>query len=970
MAEAAVIRDFFVALGFKTNESDAKKMQDTLITTEEKAKLLHKTLLGLTVGTIVAVTKTAKELDKLYYSSQRIGASASNIQAYGSAIAQLGGDAESAVASLESVAEKIRNAPGYESMIQGLGVVTRNQDGQIRDRVEVLKDLSKALSGMPHYQANAYAQSLGVDEKTLLAMRNGSFLANMEKYQKLRKDLGMTDDLAKSGADFMVEARDLGTSLKGVTEVLVMTIGKALIPILKLINQGILGTIHWFNELDPTLKKVFSTGLKFLTLAMVFRAFLSAISMLRTGLSILTMFIPVLRGLSLAFLASPFGWVTGLIIGLAGALALLYDDFKVWKEGGKSFFDWSQALSFIKPIGVVFESIKGWIKTALGWFGKLDRGTQDLLGTWVKFGGIGLILSKLLGRFKVFEFAKGLISKFGNTLKWLLKLFAFTPLERAIALVGLLAAGIRSLINDFEKWKSGEASLIDWPKWLKGIDKIIQKIKEFIDLLKSLKDKVINFVHKIIADPVGAIKELGEKAKEIIVDIVKSEPTQKILDAGKALLNDVTQSEIGQQGIQLWNDISDPINGYIKDFAKSNAVKYFMDAGSNALSLGEATVTMVGEGFQKIPLSRPAEAAPVINKESLPKNKKALAAWAEMQHVPSSTAVVSKNSTQIPLKRAKVEKPNAGASQNVANGTNQWLNYLTDFRAGVNKSVNKVLTPQNDIPYIKLGNIIAAGEGNYNSVNRGLKLKTGKNYGSYETDLSKLTINEILERNKLPFGDKNRMNAVGKLQIIAKTMELVKDGMGLTGNEKFTPELQERIFREYFIPNIKELNDYVNGGKSSLEDTQYALSKVWASVPVPKGRKTQTKRISDGNVTYYDSNGGNKAKKGQGEAIRKALIEIRNSEINKNQKLQGDPNSSNNWNFDPILNLAPSIITNPDKMQINSSMLTRNVTIQQNFKTDMIINGARDPEASGLAVKRSQDNAQTILAHNATNVLI
>ena len=117
MADANVIRNFFVALGFKTNDAEARTMQSSLLSTEAKAKLLNKALVGLTAAAVYSVVKTAKELDKLYYSSQRIGASASNIQAYGDAISQMGGDAESAVASLESVAQKIRNSPDRKSVV-------------------------------------------------------------------------------------------------------------------------------------------------------------------------------------------------------------------------------------------------------------------------------------------------------------------------------------------------------------------------------------------------------------------------------------------------------------------------------------------------------------------------------------------------------------------------------------------------------------------------------------------------------------------------------------------------------------------------------------------------------------------------------------------------------------------------------------------------------------------------------------
>ncbi|MFH3651559.1 hypothetical protein WAH63_20860, partial [Acinetobacter baumannii] len=89
----------------------------------------------------------------------RIGASASNIRAYGDAISQMGGNAQNALQSLENVAQKMRNSPGYEGMLTGRGVASRDGNGQLRDRVEVMKDLSKTMKGMDYYQANAYASS-------------------------------------------------------------------------------------------------------------------------------------------------------------------------------------------------------------------------------------------------------------------------------------------------------------------------------------------------------------------------------------------------------------------------------------------------------------------------------------------------------------------------------------------------------------------------------------------------------------------------------------------------------------------------------------------------------------------------------------------------------------------------------------------------------------------------------------------
>lgn len=735
MAQAGVIRDFMVALGFKTDNSGLKQMQDAMGGVELKAAALKGALLALATGAVVAVRQTASELDKLYFSSQRIGASVTNINAYGNAIAQLGGSAEGAVGSLESLAEKMRNSPGYEGMINSLGVQTKDANGAMRDRVEVMKDLSGVLSKMPAYQANAYASSLGIDQNTLMAMRDGKFVSNMDKYQKIQKELGMNDDLAKSGNEFMTEYRDLTMMTKTGFQVIVMQAGKALIPILRLLNQMLQMGISAFSQLNPQIKEGLAVGLRFAMLAVVFGGFFKVFGMIFKFIPMLKSFIGLLKLFRLAFLASPIG----IILALAAALALLYDDYKTWKEGGKSLFDWS--------------------------------------------------------------------------------------------------------------------------KWTNGIDTIIGKIKDFLEILDQVKDKVINFVQKVISDPAGAIKEVAEVASKSLHDkIAETEKGAKALDK----VGETTAKTLAFLG-----------NEEAQKAVEINEGKPAVTAKGLAVGVAKAT-------------------------------------------------------------RDTVKRMTGGAS----NG------------------------------YENLGRLIASGEGDYNSVNRGLV--KGKNLGAFQTDLSKMTINQILARNKLKPGDKNRMNAVGKYQIIASTMKQAMKAMGLSGNEKFTPELQEKIFREFLIPKRKGLNDYLKGGKTSLDRAQYEAAMEWASIPVPKGFKTQSGRISDGTVTYYDTNKGNRAKKGHGGKIRAELQNLRSTNAVKNKTPSGSDKLANfaqNADMPNIQSYAPPQ-GNPHKSQVNNSnMSASNVTIHQSFKTDMTLNGVSSPIESANAVKRQQENSMVIAARGAKSLI-
>lgn len=86
---AETIKDFLVSLGFSVDETGARKFESivtgvTLRTIELGAKV------ELAAASVVAFTaKIASGLDKLYWASQRTGATVQGIQAIGYAVSQV-----------------------------------------------------------------------------------------------------------------------------------------------------------------------------------------------------------------------------------------------------------------------------------------------------------------------------------------------------------------------------------------------------------------------------------------------------------------------------------------------------------------------------------------------------------------------------------------------------------------------------------------------------------------------------------------------------------------------------------------------------------------------------------------------------------------------------------------------------------------------------------------------------------------
>ena len=208
--DSDMIKEFLVGLGFKVDAQGLKLFAGTIENCTRAAIALGVGVTAAATATVAAVGKVSEEFEDLYYASQRIKASVGNIQSYDFAIGQVGGSADAALGSLEGIASFIRSNPGAEKFIQSIGVSTRDGNNQLRDTTKIMEDLGKTFRGMPFYRAKVYANILGIDEKTLMAMIRGIDQFK-DKYNQLYAQAGIDPDkAAKQATLFMNRLRDLG----------------------------------------------------------------------------------------------------------------------------------------------------------------------------------------------------------------------------------------------------------------------------------------------------------------------------------------------------------------------------------------------------------------------------------------------------------------------------------------------------------------------------------------------------------------------------------------------------------------------------------------------------------------------------------------------------------------------------------------------------------------------------------------
>ncbi|SYH23669.1 bacteriophage protein [Klebsiella pneumoniae] len=344
---AETLKDFLISLGFKVDEAGARKFDAVVAGTTLKAIELGVKVEAAALSVVAFTAKIASGLDDLYWASQRTGATVEGIKQIGYAVSQVGGSVDGARGSLENLARFMRNNPGAEGFLNRLGVQTRDASGNMRDMATIFTGVGQRLSSMPYYRANQYAQMLGLDENTLMAMRRGIGQFSGE-YTAMAKAIGYNADVAAvSSNKIMTSLRSFGLMAGMARDKIGSSLADGLAGSLDRLRRQILENFPKIEgAITGTVKGILWAG------EMVGRVIYRLIQL---GQSIsdwwdsldkqsqqLIELIGALTAawwmLNRAMLASPITWV----LGLAAAIALLWEDYQTWKEGGKSLIDWGK----------------------------------------------------------------------------------------------------------------------------------------------------------------------------------------------------------------------------------------------------------------------------------------------------------------------------------------------------------------------------------------------------------------------------------------------------------------------------------------------------------------------------------------------------------------------------------------------------------------------------------------------------
>ncbi|WP_247147036.1 lytic transglycosylase catalytic [Escherichia coli] len=396
---AETIKDFLVSLGFSVDDAGAKKFGSVLAGTTANVIKMGLAVEGSALSVVAFTAKIASGLDNLYWASQRTGATVQGIQSIGYAVSQVGGSVDAARTSLESLSRFVRNNPGAEGFLNRLGVQTRDASGNMRDMAAIFTGVGQKLSSMPYYRANQYAQMLGIDENTLMAMRRGvgDFSG---QYSAMAKAIGFNaDQAALSSNRFMTSLKSLGEMAGMARDKIGSNLADGLAGQIDNLRKKI---IENFPKIEVTITKVIKwiLWLGEIVGRVAFRIVDGVGDIIewwgkldaetKTLIEVIGGLVVAMRILNSTFWMSPIGLITGLIV----ALGLLWEDYKTWKEGGNSLIDWEK---WQPAIDKAKDAIT-WLRDHLlelkdgvgGW-----QNALEILGTFIA----GVWVSKVLGAF-------------------------------------------------------------------------------------------------------------------------------------------------------------------------------------------------------------------------------------------------------------------------------------------------------------------------------------------------------------------------------------------------------------------------------------------------------------------------------------------------------------------------------------------------------------------------------------------
>lgn len=378
------------AKGYNKDADEAvkksEKLEKGLGGTEKQAAKTNKSIANFTTGLGKAVKGVAgfasviaagtgllkladearKANDELNFLSKNLGMSSGEVKAWQGAAAAMGGSAQGMAGDMKGLNSSMNDfaMTGESSMLpmfNTLGVSMVDAQGKVRGTNDVMLDLADSMSKMDREQAFLMGQKLGFDEGTINTLLQGrDAMQEMVDYhkqmytsnkQELEASRKLSENQAKLGAHW--------DSMK-------LMMGNAIIPLLVKLSNIALRFFEFLQRHQKTVKNVFEA----------------------MGIILGALVVPLLGKALVAALLfmAPFAPFILVVAALSAAFIALYDDYKVWAEGGESLFNWGAFSGYIDNAKISTENLGKGFLHLIGDYNSWSEVAEDGK-SWLKLKG-------------------------------------------------------------------------------------------------------------------------------------------------------------------------------------------------------------------------------------------------------------------------------------------------------------------------------------------------------------------------------------------------------------------------------------------------------------------------------------------------------------------------------------------------------------------------------------------------------
>jgi|GEM_PF-6194793 len=278
---STILSEFLVAIGFKVDEQNFRDFQSKLKATATQFAELGKIAAAVGAALAATITKTASEMEKLYFISARTGASIKDLMGLKFAGGIFG--IENITGAVENLSAALRSNPGLAMFFQQLGI--KQSSSGVQNLINLVTQLQKlGPPGSVGYAiASQIAGSFGISETQLVMLEK--FLPQIKDFIKQFQDAlarsGVNiDKLGKDSFQFM---QDVG-KLVASTSILALQFAQDVLPTAEKVVHFLQRCVDFAIELNAETKG-WSTELGAVAATLI--SIIGSLGIARTALKVL-----------------------------------------------------------------------------------------------------------------------------------------------------------------------------------------------------------------------------------------------------------------------------------------------------------------------------------------------------------------------------------------------------------------------------------------------------------------------------------------------------------------------------------------------------------------------------------------------------------------------------------------------------------------------------------------------------------